>query len=105
MKTTGDHNFHDGKLGSAITVRVTPRSSKNQIYEILDDGTIKVRLTASPVDGQANHALIRFLAEVLEISLSSIEIIAGFTGKDKLVAISNLDSETVQKRILTHLAE
>ena len=41
-------HLHDGKVGAAITVRVTPRASKNEISEILDDGTIKVRLIAGP---------------------------------------------------------
>lgn len=101
----GDRKFtlHDGKIGAAITVRVTPRMAKDQIYDILDDGTIKIRLTAPPVAGKANKALIRYLAETLEIPASWIEIIAGQNSHDKLISILNLDSEEVQKRILKHL--
>ena len=101
----GDRKFilHDGKIGAAITVRVTPRMAKDQIYDILDDGTIKIRLTAPPVAGKANKALIRYLAETLEIPASWIEIIAGHNSHDKLISILNLDSEEVQKRILKHL--
>jgi uncharacterized protein (TIGR00251 family) len=101
----GDRKFtlHDGKIGAAITVRVTPRMAKDQIYDILDDGTIKIRLTAPPVAGKANKALIRYLAETLEIPTSWIEIIAGQNSHDKLISILNLDSEEVQKRILKHL--
>jgi uncharacterized protein len=96
--------FRNGLTGSAITVRVSPRSSRNEIREILDDGTVKIRLTAAPVEGQANTALVKFLAEVLEIAPSRIEIVAGQSGKDKLITIIGLDSQTVQKRILAHLA-
>jgi uncharacterized protein len=96
--------LHDGASGAAITVRVTPRSSKNEISEILDDGTIKVRLTAPPVEGKANQALIDFLAGVLDVAPGQIEIVAGLSGKDKLITVINMDSNTVHAKILNSLA-
>lgn len=97
-------DLHDGKNGAAIAVRVTPRTAKNEIFAILDDGTIKVRLTAPPVEGKANKALINFLSEVLDVPTSSIEIVAGQTGHDKLVSILGINSEIVQQRLLKHLS-
>ena len=97
-------HLHDGKMGSAITVRVTPRASKNEIFEILDDGTVKIRLTSPPSGGKANQALLDFLAEILEVPKTKMEIVAGETGKDKLVTISDLDSATVQERILKKIS-
>jgi len=79
--------------------------AKNEIYDILDDGTVKIRLTAPPVDGKANQALSRFLAEVLDVPVTSIEIIAGLTGHDKIVSILNLKTDQVQARLLKHLAK
>lgn len=96
--------FHDGKIGSAITVRVTPRARKNEIVEILSDQTVKVRLTAPPVEGKANKALIKFLADVLEIPKSKFEIVAGDTGRDKIVSILGSDSDQVQKKLMDYLA-
>jgi hypothetical protein len=96
-------DLHDGKTGAAITVRVTPRTAKNEIHDILDDGTVKIRLTAPPVEGKANKELIKFLSSVLDIPPSSIEILAGQTSHDKLVSILNMRSEEVQLRILKHL--
>ncbi len=96
-------DLHDGKTSAAITVRVTPRTAKNEIHDILDDGTVKIRLTAPPVEGKANKELIKFLSSVLDIPPSSIEILAGQTSHDKLVSILNLRSEEVQLRILKHL--
>lgn len=96
--------LHDGKSGSAITIRVTPRMAKNEIHDILDDGTVKIRLTAPPVDGKANKELTRFLAEVLDVPVSSIEIIAGLSGHDKIVSILDLETDQVQEKILKHLA-
>jgi uncharacterized protein (TIGR00251 family) len=97
-------HLHSGKKGAALAVRVIPRSSKNEIAEILNDGTIRIRLTAPPVDGKANEALIAFLAEVLDVPRSRLEIVAGETGRDKLVSILGMDAETAHARIIRNLA-
>jgi uncharacterized protein (TIGR00251 family) len=94
----------DGRRGAALAIRVTPRASRNEIVEILPDQTIKVRLTAPPVEGKANEALIEFLADVLNVARTRIEIIAGDTGRDKLVSILDMNSEDAQERILSYLA-
>ncbi len=97
------YHLHDGKKGAALAIRVTPRASHNEIVEILSDGTVKIRLTAPPVEGKANEALIDFLSDVLDVPPSRIEIVAGATGRDKLVSIVDMDAETVHSRILSHL--
>jgi hypothetical protein len=97
-------NLHDGQKGSALAVRVTPRASRNEIAELLDDGTIKVRLAAPPSDNEANAALIEFLSEILGIPTSRLDIVAGVSGRDKLISVVNMDVETVHQRILAHLA-
>jgi uncharacterized protein (TIGR00251 family) len=99
-----EFHLHDGKTGAAITVRVTPRSSRNEISEILSDGTIKIRLTAPPNEEQTNQALIDLLAKVLSVNPVQIEIIAGATGNDKLLTITDLDKGEVQERILQNIA-
>jgi uncharacterized protein (TIGR00251 family) len=96
-------NLHDGKKGSALAVRVTPRASRNEIVELLDDGTIKVRIAAPPADNEANETLINFLAEVLGVPKSRLDIVAGITGRDKLVSIIDMDAETAHQRILAHV--
>ena len=96
--------MHSGKTGAAITVRVTPRMSKNEISEILNDGTVKIRLTAPPVDGKANQALIEFLASILDVKPANIEIVAGQTGRDKLLTVMGLSAEDVQVKILNNIA-
>ena len=98
------HRFHDGKRGAAISVRVTPRARHNEIVEVLSDNTIKIRLTAPPAEGKANEALVKFLAEVLDVQASRIEVVAGETGRDKLISILDMTVEQVQKKILEHLA-
>jgi uncharacterized protein (TIGR00251 family) len=96
-------HLHEGKKGAALAVRVTPRASKNEIVEILSDGTVKVHLTAPPVEGKANDALVKFLAGVLEVPASRVEIVAGANGRDKLVAVTDMNSPTLHKKIVEHI--
>lgn len=97
------YRLHDARSGAALAVRVTPRASKNRIVEVLGDGTVKIQLTAPPVDGEANAKLIEFLAAVLDISKSRIEIVAGATGRDKLVTVTGMNAATLHERILASL--
>ena len=99
------YHFHDGELGSALAVKVIPRCSRNEITEVMEDGTVKIRLTAPPVEGKANQALIEFLAEFLGIAPSTIEIVGGKTSRDKLVTVMNQDAVGIQKRIIAFLAK
>jgi uncharacterized protein (TIGR00251 family) len=95
--------LHDGKTGAALAVRVTPRASKNRIVDILSDGTVKVHLTAPPVEGKANAALIKFLAKVLDVPQNQLEVVAGTGGRDKLISVLNMDSDTLHKKIVNHI--
>jgi hypothetical protein len=95
--------LHDGKTGAALAVRVTPRASKNKIVDILSDGTVKVHLTAPPVEGKANAALIKFLAKVLDVPQNQLEVVAGTGGRDKLISVLNMDSDTLHKKIVNHI--
>jgi uncharacterized protein (TIGR00251 family) len=96
--------LHDGKRGAALAVRVTPRTSRNEIFGVLNDGTVKIHLTAPPVEGQANEALLKFLSEVLGVPVSRLDIVAGKTGRNKLVSVLDMDAETVHKRIVKHMS-
>ncbi|MBP9854745.1 MAG: DUF167 domain-containing protein [Candidatus Omnitrophica bacterium] len=69
-----------------IKIRVIPQASKNSIK--LDQGFLKVYLTAPAVDGKANKALITFLSEYYKVRKNQIEIIKGLKSKDKTITIS-----------------
>ncbi|MGH2606319.1 MAG: DUF167 domain-containing protein [Anaerolineales bacterium] len=92
-------HLHQGKRGAALTVRVTPRSRRTEIAGVLEDGTLRVRVSAPPVEGKANAALVQLLAKVLAVRANRIEIIAGETGLDKILSILELSPEEVQARI------
>lgn len=70
-----------------INVTVKPRSSKTEVIQI-SETEYQVRLTASPVDGEANEQLIKVLGEYFKIGKSCISILKGKTGKKKIVEIS-----------------
>jgi uncharacterized protein (TIGR00251 family) len=95
--------LHDGRVGSALAVRVTPRASRNEVVEVMTDGTVRIRIMASPVDGEANEKLVSYLAEVLNVPKSRLEIVAGLSGRDKLISVLDMDAATVHKRIVAHL--
>jgi uncharacterized protein (TIGR00251 family) len=95
--------MHNGQKGSALAVRVTPRASRNEVVEILDDGTVRIRLATPPADEEANAALIEFLAEILGVPVSQLDIVAGAIGRDKLVSVVNMDVETAHQRIVAHI--
>jgi uncharacterized protein (TIGR00251 family) len=72
-----------------LKVYLQPKSSKNEIMGPYRDG-IKVKVTASPIEGKANEALIRFLAKEFGISPSCIEIIRGHHSREKTLRISGI---------------
>ena len=80
-----------------LAVRVLPRSSRNSIE--WEQETLKVRLTAPPVDGAANEALIALLAERLGLPKRSISIVSGLTSRQKIVEIVGMAEEEVGKRL------
>ena len=95
--------MHDGQKGSALAVRVTPRASRNEVVEILEDGTIKVRIAAAPADDEANAALLEFLSEILGVPQNKLDIVAGVAGRDKLISVVDMDVETAHARIVAHI--
>jgi len=70
-----------------IQIRVIPRSSRNEVVGKMADGTLKIKLTAAPVDGAANKALIELLSTHFAVPKSMIRIARGETGRKKVVEI------------------
>jgi len=68
-----------------IPIKVIPGAKRNLFKE--ENGGIKVYLTAPPLDGRANEALIEFLAEHFKVKRSSIEILKGLKSRHKVVNI------------------
>jgi uncharacterized protein (TIGR00251 family) len=97
---TATQEFKDGRIGAAIAVRLTPRAKINQVGDFLEDGSIKIRITAPPVNGKANRALIKYLSNILGIPVSSVEIVAGDKGRNKIIGIYGLTIAEVNQKIM-----
>ena len=89
----------DGSKNTKLKIRVTPRAKRDEVYCILEDGTVKVRLTAPPVEGKANKALIKYFSGIFEIPRSRIEILSGFKDRNKLVNIQGIDSVEINIKL------
>jgi uncharacterized protein (TIGR00251 family) len=83
-----------------LRVRVQPRASRDAIAGERA-GALLVRLTAPPVEGAANAALLRLVARALGVPPSSIEILRGATGRDKLLRIAGVAADAVARLVET----
>jgi len=101
--TQRNYELHDGKKGAAIAVRVTPRAAKNQIVGALQDGTIKIHIAAASSEGQTNEKLIEFLSTILGVAKDRIEVVAGDRGRDKLISVLDIDSDTLHRKIVENM--
>lgn len=85
--TTGGIPFRKSAQGIIIEVKVEPRSSRRGIAGVMDSGVLKVKLTAPPVEGEANAQLVEVLAEATGARKSDIRILKGHSSKRKTVEI------------------
>jgi uncharacterized protein (TIGR00251 family) len=83
---------------AVLSVRIQPRASRNGIV-LMEGGGIKIRLTAPPVDGAANEALVRFLADSFSLPKSQVEIVTGHTSRDKIIRITGIGQEQAEKAL------
>lgn len=74
-----------------MRVRVTPRSSKNQI--VVQGESVRVWVTAAPTDGEANKAACELIAKKLGIAKSSVTVEKGQTSREKTLSIEGLSLE------------
>jgi uncharacterized protein YggU (UPF0235/DUF167 family) len=100
---TRNFDLHNGQRGSALAVRITPRASRDQIVGVLNDGTVKIHLASTTSEEGLNTELISFLSDVLGTPKSRLEIVAGNTGRDKIVSVIDMDVDTVNQRIIAHM--
>ncbi|GMU94373.1 MAG: hypothetical protein AMXMBFR4_34310 [Candidatus Hydrogenedentota bacterium] len=81
-----------------LSVRVQPKASRNSIT-VNEEGQVKIWLTAPAVDGQANAALIEFLAEFLGVKKRCVAIVGGERSRDKLIDVVGLSSAMLSERL------
>ena len=88
--------------GILVNIKIVPNSSKNDI--ILEEEFVKIKITALPIEGKANKALIEFLSKKFKLPKTSIEIVKGETTKEKTLFFKTNDKEK-QAIILSELTK
>lgn len=97
MPLDREFKITDAKGGIAFTVRVVTKAAATELAGIQEDGTLKIRLVASPAgDPAANQELVEFLAKQLNVPAKKIEIVAGQNGREKLVSVEGLSAYDVE---------
>ena len=82
------YRWQDNTL--TLSCLIQPKSSRDEIVGLHAD-SVKIRITAPPVDGKANAHLIKFLAKAFGVSRSAVSIASGETGRKKVVRIEDPD--------------
>lgn len=77
--------------GLIVNIKISPNSKKN---EIINEGEFsKVKITAQPIDGKANKALVEYLSKNFKIPKTSIKILKGETSKEKTILFCTKDTD------------
>jgi hypothetical protein len=83
---------------ATLSVRVQPRASRNEVAGLVGE-TLKIKLTAPPVEGAANDACLDFLAKLLDLAPSRLAIIQGDRSRNKVIRIMGLTKNEVHARL------
>jgi hypothetical protein len=84
--------------GVDVSVIVVPRASRTRVVGVHDD-MLRVQLAAPPVDGAANDALVRFVAESTGTPRSSVSVARGLASRRKTVRLAGVDGEQVRRAL------
>ncbi|MEW6224033.1 MAG: DUF167 domain-containing protein [Chloroflexota bacterium] len=77
-----------------FAVRLTPRGGSDRVDGVID-GVLRARVTAPPVEGAANQALLRLIATELDVPRRDVRLVAGASGRTKLVAVDGVGPDRV----------
>ena len=86
-----------------VDVLVAPRASRTRVMGVHDE-RLKIQLTAPPVEGKANDALVRFLAQTLEVSRAQVEIVGGASSRRKTVRLMGVTAQRAIMKLTPHRA-
>ena len=82
------------KDGASFAVKVAPRASQDKIDKV-ENGALKVRLTAPPVEGAANQALVKLLAKALGLAKGKVKVIKGQKSRGKRLLVEGLEPSQI----------
>jgi uncharacterized protein (TIGR00251 family) len=82
-----------------LAIRVQPRAKRTEVAGERD-GAVVIRVSAPPVEGKANEAVRRLIAERVGVPRSAVRIVRGESGRDKLVRVAGLSADEARKALL-----
>ncbi len=88
--------FQESKNGITFAVKLVPRGKRDEIVGVENDA-IKIRVNAPPVEGRANEALLKFLAQRLNVACANVEIVRGETSRNKVVRVRGIPLARLQE--------
>jgi uncharacterized protein len=91
-----EHSVSDGNI--IFSVRVVPRASRSEVVGE-QDGLLRVRIAAPPVDGAANEELVRVLAKEFGVARRSVSIIGGHSSRVKRISVEALSPATLNAAV------
>lgn len=97
--------LRETKDGVTLAVRAQPGAKKTAIVGVYGEGAtaqLKIAVQAPPVEGRANAALVEFLAELFQISKSSVELVGGELSRSKVFLLRGVSS-AVAEHVMEHL--
>jgi uncharacterized protein (TIGR00251 family) len=94
--------IQESAKGISFAIKVHPRARRNAITGVVG-GALKLALTAPPVDGKANQAVIEFFADLFAIPQSSVTIASGETSRNKVVRIAGVSKPLAEQRLAENL--
>ena len=96
--------YDDSPEGIVLRVHVQPGAGRSAVVGRHGDA-LKVRVAAPPVEGRANEALVKYLAEALGVPEPDVELTSGQSSRSKRVRLKGLDAEEADKRLRVALDE
>jgi uncharacterized protein len=87
--------------GTFLEIHLQPRASRNEIVGARE-GSLRVRLTAPPVEGEANKECIRYFSKILNVPKSNIEMVQGFKSRHKTLLIRGVGAAAVHRLLEPH---
>jgi uncharacterized protein len=100
LEMNGSDEFvRDVADGCTVTVRVQPGAKRNAVVGLHGDA-VKIALSAPPVDGKANEALIAFVAESVGLPRARVSLVAGTASRSKVLRITGKSAAEVRAALL-----
>jgi hypothetical protein len=92
------HRMDPSPASARFAVRLMPRGGADRVDGVSEEGELQARVSAPAVGGAANTALVRLLSDELGVSRTSVRLVAGATGRHKLIMVDGLSPQAVARK-------